>query len=91
MKFCVIKNLETEKYLGKEYEAPYRYSSWTSGGDYWWNKWGDLELANNNHDPDNEYFRLAIFENKEEADKYIKDTKYLFEEIRFSIVNLGDL
>lgn len=88
MKFCIIMNEKGET-LGREYEKPYEYSSWTSGGDYWSTVWGDIF----DDREDDDIFKALIFENKEAAKKYVKESSsYFFDKNeKIKIVNLGEL
>lgn len=94
MKFCVVKRLDDNTYLGQEFEEPYRYSEYTGGGGDWSTKFGKIsEIIDTpeNYTSD-EAFRLTIFENEESAKiaakKYEKGYGRGCELI---VVNLSDL
>lgn len=73
MKFCFIQNTETGRVLGKEYEQPYSYSEYTSGGGCWSTTWVDLKQA---IDSDNDDVSLIIFESKKKALDYLQSSGY---------------
>lgn len=88
MKFCVVMD-ESGNVLGRGYEQPYRYSTWTQGGGDFWQTFVPKESIFQRPDSfeDVEYIP-AIFETREAAEMYIKGM------VRFdklSIVNLNDL
>lgn len=71
MKIALIRRKEDGFILGKRYEEPYRYSTYTSGGDMWWDAYEDIQEIDHWGD---ENFRPALFLKEEDAVKYINDT-----------------
>ena len=85
MKFAIILNA-ADQVLGREYEKPYSYSSWTSGGDYWMTTWGDLH----DKDEDGDIFRPLIFESKKDAETYVKGC-FRTKEIESRVILIKDI
>jgi hypothetical protein len=100
MKFCVIKRNDGKLY-GKEYEEPYRYSTYTAGGGDWWNTFvpqDALTIGSKTGSFDTVEYMVAIYESREEADKDLKKlTEHnifrarVSDEYEYEVVNLGEL
>lgn len=94
MKFCVIEN-EKGQLWGKEYEAPYRYSTYTAGGGTFWGMFVDRSnLVDSDPDglSDECFHMVSIFESEEKAKEFIKSRRG-FEDAygKVKIINLGDI
>jgi len=74
MRFVVIKRSD-DTYLAMEYDKPYSYSEYTSGGDYVSKIWVEAYLLfGNESESDIESCNFpVIFESKEKAEAYLED------------------
>lgn len=83
MKWCVIFRKDIQMYLGQEYEKPYSYSEYTSGGDCY-----NTVFSHLSNFLDEENMKLSIFESKKNAKEWIKKSGYNY---KFEIKTLGEL
>lgn len=92
MKFCLIKDIKSGEFLGNEWEEPYSYSEYTSGGGFFNLGFGNLSSLFKAPVCYGEIdFVVSIFENEKKAQEFINAHLDHYTSREFKVIKLMDL